>query len=319
MGNNPKLAVYDAAWYDYSEFWQGREYEHRAEIEVLKKIFCKKRFAEWFIDIGGSYGRLFDTYQRHSKFKVIVDYSMLALKKAKKTFKNRPDVFFVAANVYNLPFKNNTFEGGIMVRVMHHLEQAQSAIDEIYRVLSSNSYFILEFPNKYHLKNRIRSLFNKAFSTNLDRKKFEIPSDGSKRGLPPGAKGIFLSYNPKMILSTLNNSGFVINKKFGVSFFRSQFVKKTINYNLLSKIDSFIQNFSLLYSMAPSVFLDSIKISSRDNTNASKISDVLVCPKCKKQLTPTKTYLQCTHCNLHFPIDKGIYDLRFPISKWLKK
>ena len=58
-----KVADYDTYDYDYSTYWSKRKYEHEAESLVLKTF--KRPKGKWFLDVGGSFGRLTNSYYKN--------------------------------------------------------------------------------------------------------------------------------------------------------------------------------------------------------------------------------------------------------------
>ena len=77
------IADYVIFDYDYSKYWENRRYENLAEKNVLNKIFLKKA-GYWFLDIGGSYGRLTSTYYESYNKPIILDLSLKTFIKNKE-------------------------------------------------------------------------------------------------------------------------------------------------------------------------------------------------------------------------------------------
>ena len=46
-----------------------------------------------------------------------------------------------------------------MIRVLHHIEDIDNAFVNVSNLLKEKGYFILEFPNKTHLKASFRKMF----------------------------------------------------------------------------------------------------------------------------------------------------------------
>lgn len=312
----PKISAYDLSDYDYSSFWKDRKYEHSVEIQLLSNIWSKSEPIPIFIDLGGSYGRLFPTYENISKQQIIVDYSMIGLKRAQSLWGNKSSLKLIAANIYHLPFRNNSINGGQMVRVLHHIEEPDTAINEIFRILTTNGKFVLEIPNKLHIKNRIKSLFNKKFREYINLEVSRIPSDGTKEGLKEGQTGVFLGYKPSFVYQLLNRHGLKIDKKFGASYFRQGFFKRHFSHQLLLSVEKIIQGLHLA-EMAPSIFLQLSKKESETNPLAPiSIDDILICPKCGGEISfekeNNKIICKNESCKEEFPVVDGIYDLRYP-------
>jgi ubiquinone/menaquinone biosynthesis C-methylase UbiE len=313
MSTNQDIAVYDAANYDYSTFWKGREYEHKSEIIALNSLYSKMSKTDWFIDVGGSYGRLFDTYKDLANKKIILDYSILALQQAKERFQERDDVYLVAANVYNLPFRENSFELGQMIRVMHHLEDQLKFFRELERVLKSGANFILEFPNSRHIKNILRSIFDSRYREIYKKKAFEIPETKQKQGMLEDSNRLFLGYSLHHIEYLIKSTNLEIVKKRGVSILRIPLIKKFIPETLLLLFEKIYQKVSPVFLISPSVFLKLNNTETAESSKFKNLEDLLVCPRCKSSLERKKDTLRCDKCNNTYTIENGIYDLRYPI------
>src|SRR5215472_3441831 len=49
--------IYNDPAFNYAHYWQGRDYEHRAEVMALRRLLRGHRFSH-AVDVGGGYGRL---------------------------------------------------------------------------------------------------------------------------------------------------------------------------------------------------------------------------------------------------------------------
>ncbi|MBN1374173.1 methyltransferase domain-containing protein [Candidatus Dojkabacteria bacterium] len=307
----PRLAVYDDNKYDYSTYWQGRQYEHRAEVLALTCLQAGKPKKGWFIDVGGSFGRLYDTYSEKYMNSVIVDYSVVALKQAKEQLGDK--VSLIAANVYNLPFRNSTFQGGQMIRVLHHLDNQPAAVKELERIMSADSEFILEFANKRHLKNRIKAIRSKEFANRLNAPGPFVPeSDGVTQGVKPGQKSIFLNYDLPFIKETLSHTKFIISAIRGVSILRSDFIKSHLPLWLMLIFERVFQYISSIFLWTPSVFLKLFKGTGDNYYEGSNIKEILVCPRCKGELEFKAESVQCLDCKQVYKLWDGVWDFRWP-------
>jgi len=306
-----KIANYDTYDYDYSTYWNKREYEHGSEEIVLNKIL-KTSKGMWFLDIGGSFGRLSDTYCHKYTHPVIVDYSLKTLQKNKKELKHRyPNIELIAANAYNLPFRENTFDGALMVRVLHHIENPKECISEIFRTLNSNAIYIQEYANKVHIKAVIRAFIKFDFSI-LNTQPYQQPDKHHYEGTKEGSKVLFLNYHPKYISEIFSNVGLRIDNKYGCSFLRNAFLKKTFKTKILLSIENLLQNTLSWSNISPSIFLKStpIKKSDKENISTESILDILVCPECKKKLTISGNTAKCEKCNKQYQKIEDIWDFR---------
>ena len=287
-----KVQDYDSIDYDYSEYWKDREYENLSERNILNKIL-KKGYN--FIDIGGAYGRLTDIYKVNYKYSILFDYSYKNLAKA-KTDKN---VYKVCGDAYHLPFADNSIQSGMIVRVMHHIENPEKAINEISRVINSN--FILEFPNKNNFASLLRHKFSKKFIS-LD--KYEIPHSNESQGYVDSQ--IFLNFSYNFMKKELEKNKFSIIDKFSVSNFRERYLKKIFPLNFLIKLDNLFQGLFSDINFGPSIFIylekkEKVKFIEKD------IFEILICVNCK---IPLNKNGKCEKCNIQYKDKLGIFNFR---------
>lgn len=314
--NKTEISVYDQFDYDYSKYWRDRKYEHEAERLALKKLLKNAR-GTWFADLGGSYGRHVDSYYQKFHNCVIVDYSMKALKQARERLKENQisNVELVAANVYNLPFKNNVFDGTMMVRVIHHLEKPQNAVSEVSRIIQNRGIFILEYANKKHIKAIIKAIIRFDFNFLFSSQPYKQPTKGNQEGTDKETEGIIYNFASKFIKRIIKKSNFKSQKCLSVSFYRVPFLKKVFPEYILSLLERLSQFLFSWSKLSPSIFLKNIKIIENVDQQTPFIrdfDDTLCCPKCRSEIKFSKNDIKCTNCSETFPKQGNIYDLRYP-------
>ncbi len=315
---NTKIRVqdYDSNLeYDYRKYWKDREYENQSERNILSKLLkdnnlfkSKPNNSRSFIDIGGGYGRLTDLYQNKYSYSILFDYSFSNLKKAEGKNNLDSNVFKVCGDIYNMPFKDGSISSGMLVRVLHHIENPDLAISEISRVISNS--FILEFANKDHMLSRMRHFKDKDF-----RKQdiYSIPHKNDSQGFLNDQ--IFLNFSPSYIIKTLVKNHLIVKKVFSASNFRQKYFKKLFNTNILISLDN---KFGIIFSktyFGPSIFLYLLKDDNLKNNFLDKAKDIkdifkdsLCCPICHgdlKNLYSKK--LVCQKCGKSYDIKDGIY------------
>ena len=114
------------------------EYIHRCHLRVARHLKSSGRF---MLD-AGSGPIQYPEYLRYSqgyRFRVCADISIVALQEARKRIGDHG--LFVVADVANLPFKDEVFEGVVSLHTIHHLPEAQhgQAYQGLYRVLARHS------------------------------------------------------------------------------------------------------------------------------------------------------------------------------------
>ncbi|MEA3357112.1 MAG: methyltransferase domain-containing protein [Patescibacteria group bacterium] len=315
---NPDITIYDKHNYDYSKFWETRTYEHHAEAYALNKLL-KNTTGKWFIDIGGSYGRHIPLYYKRYKQKVIADYSIASLKQASRNIQKHKmkNIHLVGANIYNLPFKENVFNGAIMIRVLHHIEQPELAFTQISRILAKNSNLILEFPNVNHLKSLIRKILDVEKDYSVSHGFKSLITSQTPEGTSRETPGIILNFNPKFIKKVLKSHGLQTNRIVSVSFFRIPILKKILPLSFMNVLEAICQSLFSWTQLTPSLVYSTVKGTGKELTpeTTDDIESILCCPKCKGNLKRIANAMLCTNCKADYPVRNNIYDLRYPIIK----
>lgn len=237
-----EIVDYDSTHYDYTKYWAGREYEDAVEKIALAKLLPPTGGS--LIDVGGGFGRLLKEYVGKYQKLTLLDFSQENLDKAASLLRAHHDapLQLTKGDVYNLPFANQTFDAGFMIRVMHHLEDPAKALGEIYRVMKPNSVFVLEFANKCHLKSRLKYGLNFC----QDETPFNQLTKGS---------GVFLNFHPQQIIKIVAGLGWYVDTVLSVSNFRSPFLKRVLPTSLLIKLDDGCQKLFAKWYLGPSIFL----------------------------------------------------------------
>jgi len=104
------------------------------------------------LDLGCGTGR-FSIELAHSKANVTsfdASFSMLIQLKDKIRDQNL-DINFVKGNGYQLPFKDDTFDGCICINVLDHIADQTCLIKEISRILKKDGFLIINFSNLFSI------------------------------------------------------------------------------------------------------------------------------------------------------------------------
>lgn len=297
-----EISDYDKYNYDYQDYWENpevsRNYENALEHNIAKKLLPKQ--GNWFCDIGSGFGRLFDSYKDNFENIILVDYSTNNLKKAKENIK-KEGVFFVAANVYNLPFKKEVFDAALSVRLLHHLEDPKQFFFGISNIVVPRGYFVLEYANKKHFIEKIRYFIGKS-------KINPFKLEPEKRG-----EDLFYNFHPKFIKNILKNHSFKITKIISSSNFRSQALKKILGTKILLALENAFRFILSPIKFGPSIFVLAQKSPKEimPEIKTKDLHDLLICPKCSsEELIFLKTEVRCKGCGKYYSIIDGVYDLR---------
>lgn len=233
------LADYNG--YDYKKiFWEDgkRDYEDLADRIAIRRLLPESM--DDFVDIAGGYGRLADEYLDRAKNATIFDYSKTELADAKKTYGDR--IKTKAGDIYDLPFKDESFDGLMMIRATHHFKDMKKVIEELYRILKPGGIAVIEIANKKTLPKMFRYWFKKS-----DINPFE-KSQSWLKDLS------MYNYHPKYLEKMFKEQGFKTLKVLSVSNFRSGKLKKIFGTKFLGKMEKVAQPALAPIRFAPSIY-----------------------------------------------------------------
>jgi 2-polyprenyl-3-methyl-5-hydroxy-6-metoxy-1,4-benzoquinol methylase len=244
-------AAYDN--YDYPTYWKGRDYEHKSEFLAIRKLISKISEVGKVIEIGAGFGRLLPSYHFRAKKVLLTDPSAKLISKAAKKYSKFKNVEILQSKLQSLKGKRNikNFDLCVMVRVLHHIEDIDQTFKIISNLLAKRGYFILEFPNKTHIKANIRKILKGDLTYPLNIFPIDIRSQKSiKKGTLP-----FINYHPDQILEKLKDQNFEIIEVRSVSNIRSSFIKRLFPINALIDAESILQLPLAKVKFGPSFFV----------------------------------------------------------------
>lgn len=142
--------------YDSPGWWETREFEHRAEGLAITKLLENVEKRRNIIDIGAGFGRLTPIYASFFSKITLVDPSERLLSFAENYLQNLKRVEFKRGSLEKLPTDSDLFDVALCVRVLHLFKGLGQVSPEIYRVLKSGGYLILEFSPRNHKPEQIK-------------------------------------------------------------------------------------------------------------------------------------------------------------------
>ena len=233
--------IADYNGYDYKKiFWEDgkRDYEDLADRLAVRKLLPDTM--DDFVDIAGGYGRLADEYIARAKHATIFDYSKTELADAKKTYGDR--IMTQEGDIYNLPFKDESFDGLMMVRATHHFKDMPKVIEELYRVMKPGGVAVIEVASKKTLPKMFRYWFRRSDINPFSKE-------------PSYLKELEMyNYHPKYMEELFKKQGFKILKVLSVSNFRSAKLKKIFGTKTLGKLEKVAQPTLAPIRFAPSIY-----------------------------------------------------------------
>ena len=120
----------------------------RAEYIITK---LQQNGSKSILDVGcgrGYYIKLLSLLKFPKKI-VGVDIKTSYLSKAREITKHDKRVSVQQASIYELPFKNNSFDAVICSEILEHLDNEAAALKEIYRILRPQGVFLISVPHQH--------------------------------------------------------------------------------------------------------------------------------------------------------------------------
>jgi ubiquinone/menaquinone biosynthesis C-methylase UbiE len=130
-------------------------FENRAGLHFIKKKLKKAKSYNFIrkgqnvLEIGSATGVFSFEYEKLGVNLTSIDISTENISWATNLAKERGSAInFKVADVEDLPFPDNYFDGILSFSTLRYVPDINKAIQEIYRVLKPGGYFIIDFPNK---------------------------------------------------------------------------------------------------------------------------------------------------------------------------
>jgi len=241
-----KADQYNDPKHNYRDYWQGREYEDAAERMAIKRMLGSKHFHH-AVDVGGGYGRLCIFLENYADKVTLAEPSQQQLDIAEDFLKDHPKIDRKLLQAADLKFPDGSVDLLTTVRIWHHIPDPAPELQEIARVLSDDGYFLMEFANYTHFRNRLKYLLK---GKKLPSKPVDIRSEKNRNEheLP------FVNHNPKTIIKQLAHAGLRVESVLSVSNLRSQGLKRVVPKSVMLSAERLTQKpLSGMY-FGPSIF-----------------------------------------------------------------
>jgi len=118
------------------------EAEHRARYEMARDYIAGGRVLDLGCGTGYGSGILLEKAMEV----VGIDLSDEAIEYANEKYKSQ-GLEFLAGDVTNLQFENDSFDAVVCFEVVEHIENAGTLLDEVSRVIKDEGLFIVSTPN----------------------------------------------------------------------------------------------------------------------------------------------------------------------------
>ena len=306
--------------YLYRNFWKGREYEHLAEVNALRKIFNSLKVTGTALDLGGGFGRLVPILREYLREIVLGDYSIKEITSGKDLWQDAPKevcIHPVGLNAYKLPFEDSTFDAVVSVRLMHHIKYPRKLFKELFRVIKPGGWLVLEFAHKNHIKAVLRALLRLDFEFFRAGVYHQRHNPFSAQGVKGNGVILFDNFSYSYIREELKQAGFNVKFVVPVSFFRVPALKRLVGTKWLLKAENLLQNFGFL-RVTPSLFVVAYKpkegkpnTASSDTQSVKCVLQRLICPKHRSKLSKKGRFWLCPK-GCRYTQQGEVLDLRFP-------
>jgi len=241
-----KADQYNDPKHNYLHYWDGRQYEHRAEEIAIRKLLRGKHFQS-AVDVGGGYGRLCLLLEDYADKVTLAEPSQQQLDIAADFLKDHPEIDRLLVQADDMPFKDGSVDLLTMVRVMHHLPDPAPEFQEISRVLAGDGYALIEVANYLHIRNRLKHL---SRHERMPVKPVDIRSAANRRDdeIP------FVNHNPYTVIRQLEHAGLVVEATLSVSNLRSVRLKKLMPREIMVGAERLLQRPLASVYFGPSIF-----------------------------------------------------------------
>ncbi len=136
-----KIANYRG--FNFKEMWKSRWKVTAVESFFLQKLLEGEHNTR-ILDSGFGFGRMFKCIKDHAEDYYAVDINPDSFQDFPAEITDR-HFFRVVGNLYRLPFRDNSFDGAVMIRVVHHLEKPREVLSQLHRVINPGGFLILTF------------------------------------------------------------------------------------------------------------------------------------------------------------------------------
>ena len=127
--------------YDYRAEWVDRSIEDRAEKELILGMLGNHGDC---LELGGGFGRVTSALEPHFHRTVMLDYSVSSLRIARARVGKAT---LVRSDIRTLPFKEDSFESALAIRVLHHVQDLRPLVGELVRVCRDGAEVLFGVPN----------------------------------------------------------------------------------------------------------------------------------------------------------------------------
>jgi len=280
---------------DYPRYWDGIGKEKLDELERTLVSSLLPARGQRLIDLGCGYGRLFDVYANRFAEIVLFDGSESLLRMAQSNTNGK--AIYVLGDINQLPFLPSAFDAALMVRVFHHMNEPEECLDEIQRILCGGGQFVMNYSNKRNVLRIIQYLLKRLPYNPFAHETLTVEAN-------------FYHHHPAVVSGLLSSAAFekqvlrgagVLDKLAAACGPLGRFIPQGM----------FLAPVLGALTLAPWIFCRMRARKSSLLSSASRVIDLLACPRCISVIAQTSAGFVCQQCGTKYPIHDGIIDLRY--------
>jgi SAM-dependent methyltransferase len=233
--------------YDYTKYWDNRDYEHAAEEIAIRRLLDGRHFGR-AADVGGGFGRLCLLLREYADHVTLAEPSRTQLEAATKVLAGT-DIEQIQMQADDLQFDDASLDLLTMVRVMHHIPEPSAEFAEIARVLKPGATALIEVANYGHFKNRRR----------YKKEGKPLPTEPVSIRTAPADEPdaiAFVNHNIDTVVGQLSSAGLHLVDKLSVSNLRSERLKEVLPKGVVLAATKAGQRRVSSRDFGPSIFLD---------------------------------------------------------------
>lgn len=278
----------------YQDFWEdhGRTRQDALERFIIADMLPAS--GRRILDLGCGYGRLAPVYIDRFDQVVLCDGSLSLLRDAQAAV--GPRAVFVLADLAHLPFRPASFDCVLTIRVLQHVRDLQSALEEARRVIAGGGQMLFSYHNKRNARRILRY--------------FEIRKIGDPFSLESAQlEATLISHHPRHVGTLLRQAGFEEPEYRGTVVLDGLArVTERIGGRLPAgaRWARFVGRSWLAPWLIGRVFAQGSVVPPA----VGPVDDLFRCPICHGDLTRSDQQLECQACRRRYPIDEGIFDFR---------
>ena len=294
---------------DFQKLWTGREKVTAVERAILSALL-RKTGNRRGLEVGTGNGRLSDIICSTSIEYVGTDINPAFLRNLSKLSDFRK-ARLLSSNLYSLPFRDNSFDTVIIIRVFNFLSNPVKALREMARVLIPGGSLIFSYSPR------------PSIATLTDDVKFAIRFQEKKVALKNSWKPITFSRRDIARLEpaeipTFSFSGNYVNALLAETNLSEVTCLSSglEDYRLTEHLPlEFFLNLAFSFRRVPWMPTRFILVSKAQGKGnlIRNFDDIFCCPRCKNplELGDDTVSIQCNTCRFHTEGREGFSDLRY--------